>query len=59
MTWQMALIIGFAQCIAMWPGVSRSLVTIVAGLLVGLTIEATIEYSFLLGGRDAWCGHCI
>ncbi len=49
MTWKMALIIGFVQCIAMWPGVSRSLVTIVGGLLVGLSLSASVEYSFLLG----------
>lgn len=49
LTWKMALVIGLAQCIAMWPGVSRSLITIVGGILVGMSLPAAVEYSFLLG----------
>lgn len=44
-----AFIIGVAQVAAMWPGTSRSLVTIVAALLLGLSMSAAIEFSFVLG----------
>ena len=45
----MAVIVGAAQCLAMWPGVSRSLITIVGSVLVGLSLPAAVELSFLLG----------
>lgn len=48
MTWKRALRIGFFQCIAMIPGVSRSFATIVGGMSTKLTRKNAAEFSFFL-----------
>lgn len=43
-----ALLIGMAQALALVPGFSRSGITIIAGLMLGLQRESAARFSFLL-----------
>ncbi len=47
LTWTDALVIGFMQCLALVPGISRSGSTMVGGFRVGLNHEDAARFSFL------------
>ena len=48
MTWKDVLFIGCAQALALFPGTSRSGITMTAALMLGLSREASARFSFLL-----------
>ena len=61
LTWVDALLIGVAQTLALLPGVSRSGITMMTGLLLRLDRESAARYSFLMsipviGGAAAYKG---
>jgi undecaprenyl-diphosphatase len=49
LNWKGALAVGFAQCFALIPGMSRSGVTMVAGVVAGLKHAEAARFSFLMG----------
>jgi undecaprenyl-diphosphatase len=48
MSYKHAFLVGVSQCLALWPGMSRSASTIIGGLFLGLSREAAAEFSFFL-----------
>jgi undecaprenyl-diphosphatase len=49
LNWKGALAVGVAQCFALIPGISRSGITMVAGVVAGLKHSEAARFSFLMG----------
>ncbi len=47
-TWKEALTVGLFQCLALWPGMSRSASTLIGGMIAGVDRKTSAEYSFLV-----------
>lgn len=48
LTYRQALLIGLYQCLALWPGFSRSGATISGGVLLGLQYRAAADFTFIM-----------
>jgi undecaprenyl-diphosphatase len=48
MTWKQAMIVGFSQMVAFFPGTSRSGITATGGLFSGLDRKTAVRFSFLV-----------
>jgi undecaprenyl-diphosphatase len=47
-TYKQAIIIGFIQCLSLWPGFSRSGSTISGGVLLGMSHRAAADFTFIM-----------
>jgi undecaprenyl-diphosphatase len=46
LTWKDALVVGLCQCLALWPGTSRSAATMVGSMFYGVERKTAAEFSF-------------
>jgi undecaprenyl-diphosphatase len=59
LTLKQAVGVGVFQCLALWPGMSRSFSTILGGRVMGLSLRASVVFSFLLGVMTLGAATCL